>query len=153
MNDLDRLKETLVNLIEGCLEDPQGARELITLLSSPDTRSAAQRTAGVSKDPAKATLIWLRKRQHIIKYTEPNTPVMLNGAIEHIKPPISEWRIAKTEAYIYRELCSAAEAGEIPFIKDAISDFMINNLKQKNGDDITQDSLTKADKRRQNQTK
>jgi hypothetical protein len=133
---------------------PQAQTE--TPETAQDTQAPAQGTAAASKtDPAAATTRWLKnkERQYIIKHTEPDTPVMLNGALEHIEPSISEWRIAKPAAFIYRELCGAAERGEIQFTKEAIADFMINNLKQKGGGDITHDLLTKAEKRRQNQTK
>jgi hypothetical protein len=100
-------------------------------------------------DPAKVTLNWLRskKRQYIIKHTEPDRSVLRSGALEFRNPPKTEWRITKPAAFIYRRLCEAAEKGEIPFAKDAIADFMINRLKRKDGKDITKDSLTKADNR------
>jgi hypothetical protein len=116
----------------------------------------------VSKtDPVKETIKWLKNtdRQYIIKYTEPETAVMLSGALSHIKPPVSEWRIAKPAAFIYRELMNAAENSIISLGKNAIADFMINNLKKKDGKDITIDSLikakerTKSDKSRQIPTK
>jgi hypothetical protein len=102
-----------------------------------------------TKDPVKVTLNWLRNRdrQYIKRHTEPDRPVMANGAIDYIEPTKSEWRITKPAAHIYRELCKAAETGEILLAKAAVPDFMINNLRRKDGDDITKDSLTHADKR------
>jgi hypothetical protein len=141
--------------------------ELTTMLNSPpetavDVQASAQGTAAASKaDPVKATMRWLKNedRQYIRKHTKQETPVMLNGVLERIEPSVSEWRIIKPVAYIYRELCSASERGEISLTKDAISDFMFNNLKLRDGKDITKDSLVKAkertnsDKSRQTPTK
>jgi hypothetical protein len=121
-----------------------------------DTQTPMQGAAAAPQtNPVKATLKWLKskKRQFIVRHNEPEMPIFENGAITHIKPSISEWRIKRTAAFIYRALCEAAENREIPLEIDAIADFMINNLKQKDGSDITKDSLTKADKRRQSSPK
>jgi hypothetical protein len=113
------------------------------------------RAAVPQTNPIKATLKWLKNsdRQYIVCHNEPEEPGFENGAMTYVKPSVSEWRITKPAAFIYRGLVKAAENREIPFAKDAIADFMINNLKTSNGKDITKDSLTKADKRRQKTTK
>jgi hypothetical protein len=155
--------EALANLINACLQNPKGAREFIAYFQKEESatgrQTLVQRVTVSTKDPAKATSNWLRDRQYIRRYTESERLVMANGAIERIEQPKSEWRITKSEAYIYRELCKAAEEGEIPLAKAAVSDFMINKLRKKDGDVITRDSLmhaarrSKADKGRQRPTK
>jgi hypothetical protein len=110
------------------------------------------------KEPVQATINWLKDkdRQYIKSFSAPEKPIMTNGAITDFEQSKKEWRITKTVAFIYRELCKAAEAGEIPYAKAKIPDFKINHLKLKEGGDITKDSLkqaekrTKADKSRQN---
>jgi hypothetical protein len=157
MNDLGSLEEALVNLIKECLENPESAREFIARFGgkkpSPDTQPSVQRAVRISKDPTKATLVWLKGKQWI-KYelVEEKPPVPINGGV-WTPNNVYEYRIRKTVAFIYRGLVKAAENGEIPLVKDTIIDFMINNLKNKDGGDITHDSLTKAEKSRQNQTK
>jgi hypothetical protein len=138
IDECDKINEIRTE-IEGIPEPslPQPPTEMTA--AAPDTQPP--------DNPVKATIRWLINRQYIIKHTETETPVMLNGAIDHIKPSVLEWRIARTVAFIYRELMKAAENGEIPLGKNVILDFMINNLKQKNGGDITHDSLVKAEKR------
>jgi hypothetical protein len=96
----------------------------------------------ISKDPAKATLTWFRRKQWI-----------KHGLAEEKPPKVYQDRISKTVAFIYRGLVQAAENREIFLEKGSIADFMINNLKGKYGDDVKKDSLTITDKRRQNQTK
>jgi hypothetical protein len=133
--------------IECLFESEQVPGEKPAEKTTPDAQAPEQIKA-VQADTIKVTLKWLqRDRHYITRYTAPEKPVMRNGAIEYIEPSVSEWRIAKPVAFIYRELYRAAEAGEIPLAKDAVADFMINNLKQKDGGDIKKDSLKKAAKR------
>jgi hypothetical protein len=126
---------------------------LLTGEPAPDTQALERKAAGVPKDPTKATLIWLRKKQWIkSELVEEKQPVPINGGL-WTPNNVYENRITKTAAFIYRGLVDAAENREIPLEKDAIADFMINSLKQKDGGNITHDLLTKADKRRKNKTK
>jgi hypothetical protein len=104
-------------------------------------------------DPVKATKRWLINRQYIIKHTESDTPVMLNGAIDHIKPSVLEWRITKTVAFIYRELVSAAKKKESPLAENEVPNFIVNYLRNKNGSEITKNATDKAAKSRQKQPK
>jgi hypothetical protein len=112
----------------------------------PSRRVSAAAAEAVLVD---ATLKWLcnKERLYITRHTEPEKAVVKNGAMEFWEPAKSEWRITKSVASIYRELCEAAENGKIPFAKSAIADFMINYLKMNDGTDITKDSLIKADER------
>jgi hypothetical protein len=117
---------------------------------APDIQPSVQRTAGAPKDPTKATLNWFKGKQWIKnELIEERPPVTINGGI-WTPNNIYEYRIKKTAAFIYRGLVETVENREISLGKDAITDFMINNLRKKYGGDITQDLLTKAEKRRQN---
>jgi hypothetical protein len=138
-----------MDIINGIRVEIEGIQE-----PAPDTQAPGQKAAETStKDPIKVTLNWLAGKQWIKKeQLEAKPPVPINGGIwEH--PKEYEWRITKTIAFIYRGLIDAAKNKEIPLEEDAIKNFMINNLKTKYGGEITPESLTKADKRRQTPTK
>jgi hypothetical protein len=127
-------------------------RRMIALIGlTPDTQAPEADGKAQSGDPVKQTLQWLKSKQYITLYTEGEKPALKNGAFEYIEPSKKEWRISKTKtaAFVYRELCGAAENGQIPLAIDAIPDFMINNLKQKNGEDVTKNAIEKAAKLRQ----
>jgi hypothetical protein len=102
-------------------------------------------------DTVKQATLWLKNKQYIFLYTEPEKPFLEDGGIKYIEPPKKEWRIcrARTVAFIYRALLEASEKGEIHLGKDAISNFMINNLKDKNGADIKRDPIYQAEKSRE----
>lgn len=147
---LDKLEQN-----NAVLEQIETALEALVLQNNTpqenrtETQTPVRCAAVFETNIIKVTLKWLssRDRQFITRHNEPEIPILENGAIKYIKPSISEWRIVKPVAFIYRELCGAAEHGEIPLTRDAIADFMINNLKTKNGKEITKDSLVKAAER------
>lgn len=92
----------------------------------------------------KDTLKWLKEKEYIFRYTEPEKPIMKMGCLDHFEPPKSEWRITKHRSHIIRKLLEAAKKKEIMLKEDTIIDFMLNNLKTKDGGDITKESLVKA---------
>jgi hypothetical protein len=152
MNDRVSLKEALISLIEGCLEDPESAKKLIDFFKKEEPFPNTQRPAK-TKDPTKTALKWLWKKQWIKRelINEP-PPVPINGGIWEPRR-VYEIRITKSAAHVYRGLMEAVENRAISLEKDTIADFMMNHLKTQDGGGITHDSLTHADKNRQKQTK
>jgi hypothetical protein len=125
----------------------KATEELLPVTIPEPAPPAPDMKAANTADPGKETLNWLRKKQYIIKHTEPEKPVVKNGAIEYFEPPKSEWRITGTLARITHELLKAAKNKEIPLEEDMIQDFILNNLKTRLGDDIIKKSLSKTIRR------
>jgi hypothetical protein len=98
-------------------------------------------------NPTKEAIIWLAKKQMIKKHTFPEESIMKEGAIDRIKPASFEYRITRPATKILDALMEAADTSNIQLEKNAIPDFIKNNLKAKGGGDLDEPIRKALEKR------